>query len=252
MPTSTSLYETGLEYDLTSSIILGSAGKGARGMRVLTRTAGASQDIPGNMEEGSVVLGMGNELAQKGWSPTHAKAAMDVLSDLARKKAEANHVPGYLTMANDSAQPPSGRAVQMMNEDRLDYRRKRVELNRGSVRRRWEIEKVLINATTHKTEGSTTIAEDAIETWNPGTVEFMIDPIEKFAEFEARKKLGEDVTLDFLMYTRGFTSVNDALQWAEKRKELLEDAKNAEVLDFFKPSAPAAAAPTGGLFQGRR
>jgi len=248
MPTSTSLYETGLEYDLTSSMILGSAGKGARGMRVYTRGQGGSGDIPATTDEGLVVIDQPSTLVQGGWSPTHAKAAMEVLSDIARKKAEANHVPGYLTLANDSAQPPSGRAVMLLNEDRMDHRRKRIELNRHSVRRRWEIEKALINSTL----GEVKIKEEATETWNPGDVEFAQDPVEKTAEWDARIKIGEASILDVIRDMRGFTSDNDALQWAEQRKELLEDEKNKEVLDFFKPAAPAATTAGGGLFGGRR
>ena len=250
MPTSTSLYETGLEYDLTSSMILGSAGKGARGMRVYTRGQGGSGDIPATTDEGLVVIDAPSMLVQGGWSPTHAKAAMEVLSDIARKKAEANHVPGYLTLANDSAQPPSGRAVMLLNEDRMDHRRKRIELNRHSVRRRWEIEKALINSTL----GKVTIKEEATETWNPGDVEFAQDPIEKTAEWDARIKIGEASILDVIRDMRGFTSDNDALQWAEQRKKLLEDKKNKAVLDFFKPAPVAAPAPMGGggLFGGRK
>jgi len=249
MPTSTSMYETGLEFDLTGSMILGASGKGARGMRILTSVQGGGSDIPSNTDEGLVALGPGQDLKQAGWPASNAKSSWEVLSGIARQTAEVNHVPGNIALAQSYPQRTATEII-FNNEDRLDFRRKRIDFNRHSVRRRWEIEKALVNATL----GKPVIKPDAVETWNPGKVEFAMDPAQKAAEWTARIELGEASIIDVIRDLRGFTSDNDTFQWMAERKELLEDEKNKEVLDFFKPAPVAAPAPMGGggLFGGRK
>ena len=243
-PVSTSLYETGLEFDLAASLILGAAGRGARGAQVVKQTDANADpmDIPDNTSEGMIVMGRSKDLQFTGWSPTHAKAAMEVLSDQAKKIAEANHVPGYLAVSNDSAAPPSGIAVRRLNEPRTDFRRLRVNMNRAGVARRWEIEKALLNAV----EGKAVIPENTVEVWHAGNIEFTVDPTEKLAEWEQRIKIGEASILDVIQDMRGFSNISDALVWAEERKQLIDE--NKELLDALKPAAPAAAPARGGLF----
>ena len=248
LPTSTSLYKTGLEIDLLASVILGASGKGARGAQVLKSTADSDpSDVPDNTSEGLIVLGRGKELEFTGQTPLYSTYAMDVLSDQSKKIAATHHVPGYMAMDNDRTEVPSGIAIRRLNEPRLDYRRLRIEMNKASVARRWAVEKALLNAT----DGKATIPEDTTETWNAGAMEFAIDATEKLTEWEQRIKIGESSILDVLMDMRGFSNANDALVWAKERMDLIE--ANKEVLDYFKPSAAPAAAPArGGLFGGRQ
>jgi len=246
IPTSTSLYETGREFDLLASVVLGAAGRGARGAQVLKSDSDSDPaDIPDNTSEGLIILGRGKELEFTGQTPLYATYSMKVLSDQAKKIAESNHVPGYLAVSNDSAAPPSGIAIRRLNEPRTDYRRLRIEMNRSWVARRWRIEKALINAQA----GKAAIPEDTTETWHAGQVEFAVDPAEKLTEWEQRIKIGEASILDVIQDMRGFSNASDALAWAYDRKALLD--KHKDLIDSFKPAAPAAAPARGGLFGAR-
>ena len=240
IPTSTSLYKSGLEVDLIESLILGASGRGARGAQVLTGDATADpSDIPDNTSEGLIPLGRGRDLSFTGWSPTHAKAANEVVAEICQAAAHAEHVPSHIAMPETDTAPMSGTAIRQKSKALTDYRALRIDMNRAGVLRRWNLEKALLNAT----EGKAKIPEETTETWKPKDVEFAIDPADEMTDWDARIKIGEASILDVIMARRGFTSVNDALQWAYDRKALLE--KNKEVIDYFKPSAPAATTRTG-------
>lgn len=247
MPVSTSLYEQCLEYDLTNSLILGAAGRGARGAQVVTSDANADPaDVPDNTGEGKILMGRGKDLNFAGWSPTHAKAALDVLEKEARATAESESVPGDMAVRGDKATQESGYHYRLRMSKLLDYRTIRISMNRSAVTRRWEIERALINASTYKRQGQYTIPADTTETWNPGEYDIVKNPVEEMADWEARIKAGEASILDVVMSRRGFINPLDAIEWMTARKTLLEN--NAEVLDYFKPAAPAAAPARGGLF----
>ena len=244
LPVSTSLFEQCLEYDLTASLILGATGRGAVGAQVLTNPKGDADpsDIPENVREGKVIMGRGRELNFAGWSPTHAAAAFETLKGLARATAEAASVPGGMAIRDDTAKQESGYHYRLQLSKLFDYRKARISANTSPVMRRWEIEKALINATV----GKRTIPDDTVETWNPGEYDVISDPTEEMADWEARIKAGEASILDVVMSRRGFSNPADALAWMTTRKDFLET--NAEVIDYFKPSAPAAAPARGGLF----
>jgi len=247
IPTSTSLYRTGLEFDLASSLIMGAAGRGARGAQVLKQTGGDADpsDVPSNTSEGLIIPGRNKDLNFDGWSPTHAAAANEVLAKMASQIAHAAHVPTHIFMPEEGGAPMSGTAIRQKSKSMTDFRSLRIDMNRTNVARRWEIEKALINAGA----GKAAIPEETVETWKPKDIEFAIDPADEMADWEARIRIGEASIIDVIMARRGFSNVNDALAWAANRKKILD--ANRELLDSFKPSAPAApaAAPArGGLF----
>ena len=252
LPVSTSLYEQCLEYDLTASLILGASGRGARGARVLSQTGDADPgDVSDNMGEGDVLLGRNKELNFAGWSPTHAAAAYETLKNLARATAEANSVPGDMAVRGDQSTIESGYHYRLKLDKLIDHRTKRISMNRASVKRRWEIEKALINATTYTKKSDYTIPGNTDEMWKPGDYDILTSPEEERAELEWQLKNGIASSIDLVMSRRGYKTAAQAIEWMTAQKELRET--NAEVLDYFKPSAAPAAAPArGGLFGGRQ
>ena len=252
LPVSTSLYEQCLEFDLTASVILGASARGARGAQVITQKGDADpSDVPDNTSEGKIIMGRNKDLNFAGWSPSHAQAAMVTLKDLARATAEANSVPGDMAMRDATATIESGYHYRLKLGKLIKYRTTRIAMNRAGVRRRWEIEKALISATTYTQAGAPTIPAEVEETWDPGRYDTTENPVEEMADWKARMDAGEASILDLVMARRGFRDPDKAIEWMKARAELLE--ANKEVLDSFKPSAAPAAAPArGGLFGGRQ
>ncbi|MCP4674261.1 MAG: hypothetical protein GY854_01840 [Deltaproteobacteria bacterium] len=235
LPTSTTLNEISTEVDLIASVILGSAGKGARGKEILKRESGG--DIPANTSEGLIVTSRGQDLTQGGWSPTHAAAAQSVIDAQIQRVCDAHSVPSALVVGDGTY--PSGVAFDRMMMPLVRYRNLRVEANRPSVRRRWEIEKALINATT----GKDTIPRDAKETWDPGARAFPVDQSEKIDNMTKRIAAGEADIIDMVQEMRHIDTVEAAVNFITERKELKDE--NPEL--FKKKEPEPEAPPQGGL-----
>lgn len=182
-PTSTSIYQVCQEFDIASGLILGSAVRGARGQRILSRPQGGS--IPANAEEGLTVLDREQTLTIGGWAASNSRDAMDVVDQMARHIAEAHSVPGWLVVA-DKGDVPSGYAVKLMTQPLQDMRGMRAALNRSYVARRFDIERALVNATL----GSTAIPVDAVETWDAGQRDFPEEEVALMQAWQAKVDMG--------------------------------------------------------------
>ena len=235
MPTSTTLYEVTREFDLAYSLILSAAGKGARGVQAMKNSDGmASTTLPDTVSEGMVILGRGWELSQAGWSPTHAKAAAEVVDKMILNVANAFSIPSFLVLP-ETQSVPSGIALEIMTLPMLQFRQSRINLNRGSVRRRFDVERALINSTV----ASDVVPVATVETWIPGELEFPRDPVTEVDSWVKRIDKGEADIADMAMDLRGIES-REAF-WN------LYDEHKAERAEHGVPDTAAPAQAQGGI-----
>lgn len=227
LPTTTSLYSVCAELDIASGIVLGAALKGARGQRVLTREQGGP--IPATMDEGTTVLTRGQTLTVTGWGPEHASAALDVATRIAAQIAEAHRVPGFLALSGQSQTAvPSGYALKIMTHPLQEFRRIRGYLNASNVRRRFDVERALINSYLAREA----IPMDAVETWDVGEREFPADDTTTIDNWIKRIDKGEADIADMAMELRGIETRDAAIKLLEEHK-----AQRDEHSELFAVSA---------------
>lgn len=238
VPVSTSLYEDSLEIDLAASTILGAAGRAARGTQVFQESDGGSAELPPNTD-GTIIASRGWTFLQAGWDAAHSERAMNVIKELSRQKAEARSVPGFLVAATGQQRPTSGREVIALSEPLQRNRRERIQLNKESVSRVFDITRAIVNATN----GKDVISPDVVETWHPGDRAFMIDPMDKLLESEKRIELNMSTLIEEARRIDGFRSSEEALNALAERKKQMDEAGD----EIPQPLAPQLQQPRGIL-----
>ena len=231
LPTTSSLYDVCAELDLMGSMVIGAAGSGARGMVTFNR--GTDTSIPDNVREGMVLMGRDQTIAQAGWPASHSKDAMSVINDFARHIAEAHNVPGWLVVADQSGEVPSGVALEIMTMPLTRNRQARIELNKHSVARRFGIERLVINGAV----GTAAIPYEDRETWDAGKRTWPVDQEAALRTWQTRINMGESDLADVVMDLRAINTHEEALSWLEERKAI-RDAS-----EILSPPKPPAGAP---------
>lgn len=219
------------EYDVSASVALYAANKGAIGKEILKPESSlGSKSVP-DVNSRMVVLERGWDLTIAGWGPEHAKNAMDVVKDQVRMIAESYHVPSFLA-APDWSQFPAGIALRMARMDMEGYRDQTVEVARPSVARRFDIERALVNFS----EGSTAIAPTIEEEWDAGELRWPEEPTEEIEAAQKRLELGvQDLAhvamdlLDLPSYEAAIKYLEDMVKKAEKHEVLRPKQKGQPV-----------------------
>lgn len=239
LPSSTTLYETCQEFDLMSSMTLGAAGRGARGVQEVSQTGDiASPTLPENVSEGYVVMGRGWELSQKGWPASNAESANNVINEMIANVANSANVPAFLVNPNAQGEIPSGVALEIQTDPLRRWREARIQMNRSSVARRFAVERALINATL----GTETIDPACRETWQPGRMSFPRDRSLLVDEWQKRIDIGEATIADMVKDTRQLDSIEAAINFLEEQSAMVEEH------DVLKPKK---AEPQGGTLAAR-
>lgn len=235
LPTTSSLYDTCAELDLMGSMVLGAAGRGARGAKVMKR--GTDTSVPDQVDEGLVLLGREQELLNVGWPASHSRDAMDVISAFCRWIAEAHNVPGFLVADDRAGEVPSGVALEMMCLPLTRNRNARIELNKHSVARRFGVERLIINGAV----GTDVISYDERETWHAGERKWPVDPMQSLMTWEKRIAMREADLGDVVMEMRSLNTHEEAMNWLEEREAIRADNK------ILQPASAPAVKP--GLAQ---
>jgi hypothetical protein len=157
-----------------------------------------------------------------------------VINEFARHIAEAHEVPGWLVVADEMSQVPSGVALQIMTQPLTRNRNTRIALNRHSVERRFAIERLVINGAN----GSPAIGYDVTETWDPGERSWPRDPEQVVRTWQARIQAGEADLADMVQDMRSIESREEAINWLEERQR--EKAERTAI----SPAPAVAARPS--------
>jgi hypothetical protein len=236
MPVTSGLYDVCAELDLMGSMIIGAAGRGARGAKALQR--GTDTQVPDAVDEGLVLLGREQELTNVGWPASHSKDAMSVINEFARHVAESQGVPGWLVVADQAGEVPSGVALEIMTLPLTRNRNARIELNRAGVARRFAIERLVVNGAV----GSPAISYDDVETWHAGERKWPVDPTVAMSSWQQRIAMGEADIADVVQDLRSLKTREEALNWLKERQEEQDGDEWGDVLGT-KKEEPAAAPP---------
>ncbi len=244
MPVSTSLYESVVELEIMASVLFGQAGTSARGAQVLKEdVTGGSKTIPANTREGLIIPGRGMDLSFQGWAAVNTKDAYEVYEKVMASIAQANHVPTFYVLPQQGGEVPSGVALEMMYEPSRRYRDKRVRTNRDSVRRRFNLERALVNSVT----GKESISSNVTEAWEPGGREFPVDPNTDADAWIKRIDKGVNDLADWVQDFYDLETIEQAYNLLEDKQTL--KTENAASL----PQPPQDTAPdlTGGGLRDR-
>jgi hypothetical protein len=245
--TGVSLYETSLEFDIASGVVLKGAVEGALGKRVLSKSATGNNIIPDSLGDVNVILNPGQTYANIGWGANNARDAQETILNQIKIVADAHHVPSFL-IATDYTQFPSGVALRQAMQKMERYRQKRINLNRSAVSRRFQIERALVNMS----EGDVSISSDVNETWIPGKLAIPEDPKEVVEVAKQRMDLKVDDMADTMQTLHDLETREQAFNFMEQRKE--DQERLAEVAPGTTAAEPAltpGTAATGGGFAAR-
>ena len=215
--TGLSIWDLSAEYDVAASVALYAANKGAVGKEVLKQSDGSAGRVPDTVHARTTVLDRGWDLTVTGWGPAHAKSAMEVIADQVKMISEAYHVPSFL-VAPDWSTFPSGIALRMARTDMDAYRDTTVEVARPAVRRRFDIERALVNLS----EGKVAIGADVRETWNAGELRWPEEPDVEISVAQQRLQMGVDDLGDTVMKLRQLPSHEAAIRYLEERQQQAE------------------------------
>jgi hypothetical protein len=229
LPVSTGLYEQTLELDLGSSRVMMSAIKSARGVFALSRDVDSSDVMPETVDEGPVVLEMGQTLGTHSIPGINIKEAMAVLQNMVASTSEGFQVPAYRLGINaSSVAAMSAAAIRELNRPLIRLRSDRITLNTQEVSRLYDIERVLASMTNGEATG-----EGIDETWIPNEIDFTQSRLDLLTEKE------KELALKITDVHNVVQDVYPELDTSEKAEAYLEE------LTERAPEPVAPAAPTG-------
>lgn len=215
-----SLFNGCLELDMSYSRIADCATKAARGIYVLTNEHGMK--VPGNIDEGILVLMKGQGLEVMGQEASNSKSAADVHTTLYKTIAESWGVPSYEVL-DEGVQQASGIAIALRAQPKIEFRRERFELNKYSVERIFEIEKAFLSIAGIKEIDSTLL-------WDCGQITPPRPRIEIVNELEVAKRMGLIDNIEAIRVYYNLPNRDDA--------KLIFDQMNPEPVVVQEPAVP--------------
>ena len=173
--TGLALYDQVFELDVELSRDIEASGRSAAGSWILNN--GSDVPVTGAINEGMTILGRDQTATLLSHSASNAREAMDVINSVAESTAKRYHIPGYMVSDKAAASITSGYMVELLNYPLVQDRKHREEINTGSMERKFEIEKQLVNFV----EATTVIPLEASEDWNPAALSFPKDSADMIA-----------------------------------------------------------------------
>jgi len=236
LPVTTSLWESCLEVDVAFSRLLKDSLRSARGTTVFRNPDG--DPLPPSLEGDVVMSGDNQTMEFLGRDASNSVSALNVVRQLARSVAEGFSVPGYQVMSETTSIPESGVALTIRTQPLIDFRDRRVEMNKSAVRRLFEIEKALI--AFHGLDEP--ISEDVSQVWIPGR--YIIPE----AKIDRVNRLSIALDKDLIDYVRAVRDYHDFSTDEEAMGfiDMMEERK----ADYPKPSEERAKElqSSGGFF----
>jgi len=154
-------------------------------------------------------------------------------------------VPDFLVTVGATAQFPSGVALAAAQEPLARARQKRIAINTGTMARRFDLERALINADA----GAVVIGPDVIETWRPKPRAVVQDPTEVVNRVRAKLDGRLTTYLEAVRELEGLSTDAEARRLIESR-EAAEDELEAALPDL-DTGGGATAQPQAGSLLGR-
>jgi hypothetical protein len=230
----TSLYENCLEIDAGYSRLLKDALNAARGKDIIKNESG--QPLPRSLE-GTVSLLDGQTYEDAGRDAAHAEKAQLVLEGIVATVGSGYSVPDYHLVSSSAAlESESGVALMIKTRPLMEFRDYRIQVNRPSVDKIFEIERSKLLAHDPETGAKLT---DVHQAWDPGRLTIPEDRAAKVGRLTAAQTAGY---IDVVRAVREYHN----LATDEDAKRMLElFAERAA--EFPGPAPPRRAAPPVGI-----
>lgn len=246
MPSSTSLYQDCIEFDLAASHTLSASQEAARGCDVLSiDQEGVSQPLPRSLS-GNVVTNPGQNFEHVSKNAEDPEKAFDTLKKMMVENAMGRGVPDYIASSEDHALgAESGRALEVKTRPLIKERNRRITVNQDTVRRLFDIEKFLLFA--HE-EGEDAVLSTLIEcrqVWQPGEIKLPESKLEKVERIGSALEKGLIDTIGAFKEYYDVATDDEAIEIYEKMKE-----RSVEYPSLAPKAETATAAKKFGISTG--
>ena len=232
MPTSTSLFESGVEIELAWSRILKYALDAARGKEVFSFDPGADPTLPMSLD--IPVLKEGQHLEIMGRPASDSLQATEVVKVITANYAEGFDVPGYMILGHMSTTPESGIALAIQTQPLFNAIGRRIRINEMGVDRIWHIEKGMLAEVL--AEG-TPIPPATEQLWDPGR---WSPPRDKKTEIEAILSARDGELIDHVQAVRDYHGLA-----TDAEAQALIDKYTKRDEDYGKAAEPQPTSPFG-------
>jgi len=251
MPTSTSLYEDCLEYDLGASHTQSASQEGARGVDVLSVSEqGKGQPIPLTLS-GQTVVNPGQELTHVQKGATEAKVAYETQKMLMIDTASGYGVPDFMVTSEDhTVDASSGIALEVKARPLKKVRDRRIEKNRQSVAKIYDIEKYTLALFVEESTTGLALLVSSTQSWEPGDIQLPENKKESAERVIMLVDKGLMDTIEAIREVYKFPTDAEAIEFYEKMElrkdkypalvEPAEQTKKTVGLNFKNRQAPNA------------
>jgi len=221
-PTTTSLYSTCQELSCAASHTLSAVQDATTGTKVIERDEVASgKPLPQSLS-GAVSLAAGQKFTFVGHDSAACKAAYEIIREMMVDVASSYSVPDYMAVSNQNMlDADSGVALAIKTRPLKKFRNFRAAENAQSVRKIFEIEKVLISL--HAVDGgdSTAINElyACVQKWSAGELKMPENKNEVAVRVASMLDKGVYDTIAAIREVHQLGSDADAIAYYERMKD---------------------------------
>jgi hypothetical protein len=236
LPTTTSLYDDAVEFDVASSHLLSNSQRASGGtLAISLDDQGVSRPLPRTID-GAMVLypGQTAEFLQRDAAGT--QQAMETLKDLMIHMASGYSVPDYMVVSEDhTVDASSGVAMEVKSKPLKKNRDLRVKQNTKEIDRIFRIEQALIWMFYEGDDAGKNLLAECDQEWNPGRLTMPESKKDKSARIKELKESGIYDEIEAIRDWYDLATDEEAIEIYNKRKD-----RAKEFPPLNKPEEPPA------------
>lgn len=211
MPWTPSLMDNAIELELAWSQMLKYGLQAARGKDIVHLDSTASGLLPINLDMPVLKTGQKYEHIEG----TVQAGAIEMMRAVVVQMSSGYSVPSYLVISEGA--PESGVALAIRTRPLIDNRRSRVKLNDGSIRRLYDLERVL--STERYGTAGTPLKDGYVHTWNPGDWHPPQDALTEIQSNQAAEDAGYIDHVEAVRRFHRFATIQQAEELIEQQTE---------------------------------
>jgi hypothetical protein len=248
MPTSTSLYEDCLEFDVATSHSLSGSQKAATGCDVLSLDEkGQGRPLPRTLD-GAIVTQAGQTLEHVSKDAGDADTSFNTTKKMMVECASGWTVPDYMVSSEDhTVDAASGIALEVKTRPLIKGRNKRIRKNTEAVNRLFNIEKYLLFAHSEGDDSVLNTLLECSQVWNAGEIRLPEDRTKMVERLGAAMEKG---LIDQVEAIRDYYALPTEAEAVELYEKLKERSEQYPPLEITKKEVPRAT-NVGSRFRGQ-
>ena len=223
MPYYTSLYADSLEFDLSASHLLSTSQDASRGLTIVQRSPEAmGQPLP-RIYTGVTASNPGQTIEHIDFDSIASVNGIQVMQQLMIDYGAAYGVPDFMVTSEDhTVEASSGIALEVKSRPLKKKRNLRIEINRPSVRKVYEIERSFISLFGEEQESDKRILMESWQAWEPGPFEIPQNKKEQTERIISELNAGLIDIIEAIREKYMFGSDTEAIAMYEKMQERQE------------------------------